>query len=73
LTRGRWYGTPDASPGWIYVYEQKDPDHYEVVSKIKTKPGSGTSLFVPQFDRLYVASQAIGDQGAAILVFEPMQ
>lgn len=71
MTGGRWYGTPDASPGWIYVYEQKDPDHYEVLSKIKTRPGSGTSLFVPQLDRLYVASQAIGDQDAAILVFEP--
>jgi hypothetical protein len=62
--------TPAASPGWTYVYEQKDPDHYEVISKIKTRPGSVTSLFVPQLNRLYVASQAIGDQDAAILVFE---
>ena len=73
MTGGRWYGTPDASPGWLYVYQQKDPDHYEVISKIKTRPGSGTSLFVPQFNRFYVASQAIGDQEAAILVFEPVQ
>lgn len=73
MTGGRWYGTPDASSGWIYVYEQKDPDHYEIISKIKTRPGSGTSLFAQQLDRLYVASQAIGDQGAAILVFEPAQ
>jgi hypothetical protein len=73
MTGGRWYGTPDASPGWIYVYQQKDPDHYDVISKIKTRPGSGTSLLVPQFNRFYVASQAIGDQEAAILVFEPEQ
>jgi hypothetical protein len=72
MTGGRWYGTPDASPGWLYVYQQKDPDHYEVISKIKTRPGSGTSLFVPQFNRFYVASQALGDQQAAILVFEPV-
>jgi len=70
VSGGRWYGTPDASPGWIYVYQQKDADHYELVSKIKTRPGSGTSLFVPQLKRLYVASQALGDQDAAILVFE---
>ncbi len=70
MSGGRWYGTPDASPGWIYVYQQKDADHYELVSKIKTRPGSGTSLFVPQLKRLYVASQALGDQDAAILVFE---
>jgi len=44
MTGGRWYGTPEASPGWIYVYQQKDRDHYDVISKIKTRPGSGTSL-----------------------------
>ena len=73
MTGGRWYGTPQASPGWIYVYQQKDPDHYDVISKVKTRPGSGTSLLVPQLERFYVASQAIGDQQAAILVFEPVQ
>jgi hypothetical protein len=73
MTGGRWYGTPEASPGWIYVYQQNDPDHYDVISQIKTRPGSGTSLLVPQFDRFYVASQAIGDQEAAILVFEAVQ
>jgi hypothetical protein len=72
MTGGRWYGTPDASPGWIYVYEQQDPDHYEVISRIKTRPGSGTSLLVPEFNTFYVASQAIGAQGAAILEFEPV-
>jgi hypothetical protein len=72
MTGGRWYGTPDASPGWIYVYQQKDTDHYDLISKIKTRPGSGTSLFVPQLRRFYVASQALNDQAAAILVFEPI-
>jgi len=73
MTGGRWYGTPDASPGWVYVYQQEDPDHYELISRIKTRLGSGTSLFVPQFNRLYVASQALGDHAAAILVFEPVK
>jgi hypothetical protein len=71
MSGGRWYGTPEASPGWVYVYQQKDADHYALVSKIMTRPGSGTSLFVPSLKRLYVASQAIGDQEAAILAFEP--
>jgi hypothetical protein len=43
-----------------------------VISKIKTRPGSGTSLLVPQFNSFYVASQAIGEQDAAILVFKPV-
>jgi hypothetical protein len=70
VTGGRWYGSPEASSGWIYVYQQKDADHYELISKIKTRPGSGTSLLVPKLNRFYVASQAIGNQAAAILVFE---
>src|SRR3984957_17056928 len=72
MSGGRWYGSPEASPGWVYVYQQQDADHYELVSKVKTRPGSGTSLFVPHLNRLYVASQAIADQEAAILVFEPV-
>ena len=38
MTGGRWCGTPDASPGWVYVYQQKDLDHYDLISKIKTRP-----------------------------------
>jgi hypothetical protein len=70
VSGGRWYGTPEASPGWVYVYQQQDADHYGLIAKIKTRPGSGTSLFVPTLKRLYVASQAIGDQAGAILVFQ---
>jgi hypothetical protein len=72
MSGGRWYGTPEASPGWVYVYQQDDADRYRLLSKVKTRPGSGTSLFVPRLNRLYVASQAIGDQEAAVLVFEPV-
>jgi hypothetical protein len=72
MSGGRWYGTPEASPGWVYVYQQQDADHYQLVSKVKTRPGSGTSLFVPKLNRLFVASQAIGEQEAAVLVFEPV-
>jgi hypothetical protein len=72
MSGGRWYGSPEASPGWVYVYQQLDADRYQLMSKVKTRPGSGTSLFVPELNRLYVASQAIGEQEAAVLVFEPV-
>ncbi|HEY0745961.1 MAG TPA: hypothetical protein VGD63_04625 [Steroidobacteraceae bacterium] len=71
MTGGRWYGSPEPSAGWIYVYQQ-NADRYSLESKIKTRPGSGTSLFVAGLNRLYVASQAVGDQEAAILVYEPV-
>ena len=70
MTGGRWYGTPEASSGWIYVYQQEDADHYGLISRIQTRPGSGTSLLVPELNRFYVASQAVGAQMAAILVFQ---
>jgi hypothetical protein len=73
VSGGRWYGTPQASRGWVYVYQQNDPDHYTVVSKVTTRPGSGTSLFVSQSGRLYVASQAIGQQAASILIYDTMR
>jgi hypothetical protein len=73
VSGGRWYGTPQASRGWVYVYQQNDPDHYTLVSKVTTRPGSGTSLFVPQSGRLYVASQAIGQQAASILIYDTMR
>jgi hypothetical protein len=73
VSGGRWYGTPQASPGWVYVYQQNDRDHYALVSKVKTRPGSGTSLFVSPSGRLYVASQAIGEQAASILIYETTQ
>jgi hypothetical protein len=36
MTGGRWYGTPNASPGLVYVYQQNDSDHYELISPIRS-------------------------------------
>src|ERR1700726_2076546 len=38
MSGGRWYGTPEASPGWVYVYQQDDADRYRLLSKVKTRP-----------------------------------
>jgi hypothetical protein len=42
MSGGRWYGTPQASPGWVYVYQQKDADHYEILAKVQ--PGQAPAL-----------------------------
>jgi len=57
--------------GFVYVYNQKDPDHYELIGKVPTAPGAGTSLWSPQLNRLYVGAPSNGKEEAAILVFEP--
>ena len=59
--------------GFVYVYQQKDSDHYELESKVATAPGAGTSLWAPEFGQLYVAAPATEKQTAAVLVFEPQK
>jgi DNA-binding beta-propeller fold protein YncE len=54
--------------GYIFVYQQ-DGDRYELISKIPTRAGAGTSLWVPELKRFYVAAPAT-DGDAGILVFE---
>ena len=60
-----------ADAGFVFVYQQLDPDHYKTIAKISTRPGAGTSFFSPELDRYYVAAPSSDKQPAAILVFEP--
>jgi hypothetical protein len=57
--------------GSVFVYQQRDADHYELIGKIPTAPGAGTSFWSPELNRYYVAAPASGKDEAAILVFEP--
>ena len=57
--------------GFGFVYQQKDSDHYDVIAKVPSGPGAGTSLWLAQSNRFYVAVPAHEKQEAAILVFEP--
>jgi DNA-binding beta-propeller fold protein YncE len=57
--------------GFIFVYQQKDANHYESLAKIPTRPGAGTSFWSPELNRYYVAAPAHDSEEAAILVFEP--
>ena len=63
-------GGRDAEVGFIYSYQQKDADHYELLDKLPTRKGAGTSLWVPELNRFYVGVPASDGQGAALLVFE---
>jgi DNA-binding beta-propeller fold protein YncE len=59
--------------GYIAVYQQQDPDHYELVAKVPSAPGAKTCLLVPELNRLYVAvSPGDGKFGARVLAFETL-
>jgi DNA-binding beta-propeller fold protein YncE len=64
-------GGRDNDVGYIFVYQQKDADHYEAIGKIPTRSGAGTSFWSPELNRFYVGAPASDKQEAAILVFEP--
>jgi len=55
--------------GSVTVLQQKDADHYETMATIPTGSGARTSLFVPDFKRLFVARPHRGSQSCALLVF----
>jgi hypothetical protein len=71
--RNRIYasGGRGAAAGFVYVYQQKDADDYELVAKVPTRANAQTSIWVPQLNRYYVSASANEREDAAILVFEP--
>ena len=62
-------GGRDAETGFVFTYQQKDSDHYELIDKLPTRQGAGTSLWAPELNRYFVAAPANEKEGAAILVF----
>ncbi len=56
--------------GFVDVFDQKDPDHYDRVAHLATATGARTGLFVPDWGKLFVAVPHRGEQHAEVLVFE---
>jgi DNA-binding beta-propeller fold protein YncE len=73
---GVWY---DAARKRIYVtgsaviavYDQKGADDYAPMVKVASGTDSQPSLWVPQFNRLYISVPQDGNRDAEILVYEP--
>jgi len=56
--------------GSIGIFQQRDADHYVLVTKLSSSPGARTSLFVPELNRFYVAAPRNTSQPARVLVYE---
>jgi DNA-binding beta-propeller fold protein YncE len=58
--------------GLISVFQQKDPDHYELIANIPSSIGARTGFYyaTPDWDRIYVAVPAHAGQGAELWVYE---
>jgi DNA-binding beta-propeller fold protein YncE len=59
--------------GSIWVYQQADPDHYNVISKIPTVVGAGTAGYFGRqgkgFDRFYLAVSAGANTNAEVRIY----
>jgi DNA-binding beta-propeller fold protein YncE len=56
--------------GFIDVWQQKDPDHYERIQRVPTPADARTGLFVPDLGLLFETIPHHGAQGAQIDVYE---
>ena len=59
--------------GEIWVYQQTDPDHYNLISKIPTVVGAGTAGYFGRqgkgFDRFYLAVSAGANTNAEVRIY----
>jgi len=58
------------SVGYIEVFEPKDADLYNRIARYETPSRSQTGLFVPEWEKLFVAVPAQGDQSAEIRAYQ---
>jgi len=56
--------------GFISVFQQSDPDHYQAMAKIPSAIGARTGLWYEKRDRLYLAVPSRANQGAELWVYE---
>jgi DNA-binding beta-propeller fold protein YncE len=56
--------------GFISVFQQKDPDHFELIANVPSGIGIRTGYFFTQRDRFYVGVPAKGSEPAQIWTFE---
>jgi len=66
--RGRVYVL--TSQGFLDVFQEKDPDHYERIARYPTSPHTQTGLFVPEWGKLFAAAQQQGEQSAEVRVYQ---
>jgi hypothetical protein len=55
--------------GFVYIFQQQDPDRYILLDKIATEKGARTSLYVPEWNQLYIAVPNNSASSAYIEVF----
>jgi YVTN family beta-propeller protein len=56
--------------GYIDVIKQSEPDKYEAPSRIESRSGARTSLFVPELNQLFVAAPSRSGKEAQLTIYQ---
>lgn len=56
--------------GFISVFQQNDPDHYELITNVPSAIGVRTGYFFAKRDRMYVGVPAKGNEPAQVWTYE---
>lgn len=66
----RIYASCGAGDGSVDVYEETDPDHYQLLGKVPSGHMGKTALLVPALHRYFVAVPQNGSTNAKVLEYE---
>jgi hypothetical protein len=56
---------------FITVYAQETADRYRVAGDVPTVAGARTGLFVPEWNRLFLAVREFGGHPAEVRIYQP--
>jgi DNA-binding beta-propeller fold protein YncE len=59
-----------ACDGFVSIFHQQDPDHYEEIARIPTTYRAKTAILVPEMSRYYVAAPRHGQKIAEVRVYD---
>lgn len=56
--------------GYIDVIQQNGPDNYEITSRIESRSGARTSLFLPELNQLIIGAPARSGNEAQLMIYD---
>lgn len=59
--------------GYVDIIKQSGPDKYEVTTRIESRSGARTSLFVPERNQLLVAAPARSGSEVQLMIYEKVK
>jgi DNA-binding beta-propeller fold protein YncE len=69
----RIYASTGAGTGSTVVYEEQDPDHYQLLAGVATAPGAKNEVLVPELDRYFTVVPPTQSSGGFVYAYRVSQ